>query len=61
MLRKLLESYGLKMTDKEFNEVMEETERDIRANHITLGLKSNMNYVIRIATIYYGITKRVQI
>lgn len=61
MLRKLLEEKGLKMTDEEFTEVMIETERDIKANNILLGLKSNMNYILRTASIYYGITKRVQV
>lgn len=49
------------MTDAEFAEVMEETQRDIKANHILLGLKSNMSYILRTAIIYYKITKRVQI
>lgn len=61
MIRRALEKKGFKMTDAEFAEVMEETQRDIKANHILLGLKSNMSYILRTAIIYYKITKRVQI
>lgn len=61
MLRKLLESKGLEMSDEEFAEVMLETERDIKANHILLGINSDMSYVIEVASIYYGVAKRVQI
>jgi len=61
MIRGFLESKGIEMSDEEFAEVMLETERDIKANHIILGVKSNMNYILRTAIIYYGITKRVQI
>lgn len=61
MIRKALEKKGFKMTDGEFIEVMKETENDIKANHIKLGLKSDISYILRTAIIYYGVSKRVQI
>lgn len=59
MIRKLLEQQGLQMSDQEFNEVMEETQNDIRENHLKLGVRTSKNYLLRVAIIYYGISRRV--
>lgn len=59
MIRKMLEKNGLKLTDKEFNEVMQETENDIRKNHMNLGVRTSRNYLLRVAIIYYGISKSI--
>lgn len=59
MIRKLLEQQGLKMSDQEFNEVMEETQNDIRENHLKLGVRTSRKYLLRVAVIYYGISRRV--
>lgn len=47
------------MSDQEFNEVMEETQNDIRENHLKLGVRTSKNYLLRVAVIYYGISRRV--
>lgn len=59
MIRKLLEQNGLKMSDAEFKEVMTETQNDIRENHLRLGVKTSKNYLLRVAVIYYGISRRL--
>ncbi|AGK99028.1 hypothetical protein Clopa_4309 [Clostridium pasteurianum BC1] len=59
MIRKLLEQQGIKMSDQEFNEVMEETQNDIRENHIKLGVRTSKDYLLRVAIIYYGISKSI--
>lgn len=62
MIRSLLkQNYGIEMSDREFNEVMEETENDIRKNHLNLGVKTNSEYLLKIASIYYGITKKCKL
>lgn len=58
MIRKELEIKGIKMTDDEFSEVMEETTNDIRENRFKLGVKSNKDYLVRTAIIYYQILKK---
>lgn len=58
MIRKLLEAYGIKMSNEEFKEVMQETTNDIRENHFKLGVKTNRKYLLRTAIIYYGISKK---
>lgn len=60
MIRKELESKGIKMTDDEFSEVMEETTSDIRENRFKIGIKSNKDYLLRTAIIYYEILKRME-
>ncbi|MCD2345778.1 hypothetical protein [Clostridium guangxiense] len=60
MIRKELESKGIKMTDDEFSEVMEETTSDIKGNRLKLGVKSNKDYLVRTAIIYYQILKRME-
>lgn len=47
------------MSDQEFNEVMEETQNDIRENHLKLGVRTSRKYLLRVAVIYYGISRRV--
>lgn len=59
MIRKLLEQQGLKMSDQEFNEVMQETQNDIRENHLRLGVRTSREYLLNVAIIYYGISSRV--
>lgn len=59
MIRKMLEQNGLKMSDEEFKEVMTETQNDIRENHLKLGVKTSKDYLLNVATIYYGISRRL--
>lgn len=59
MIRKMLEQNGLNMSDLEFKEVMEETQNDIRENHLRFGVKTSRDYLLNIATIYYGISRRI--
>lgn len=59
MIRKLLEQQGLQMSDQEFNEVMKETQNDIRENHLKLGVRTSKDYLLKVAIIYYGISRRL--
>ncbi|AGK97972.1 hypothetical protein [Clostridium pasteurianum] len=59
MIRKLLEKQGLKMSDQEFNEVMQETQNDIRENHLRFGVRTSRKYLLKVAIIYYGISKSI--
>ncbi|AGK98192.1 hypothetical protein [Clostridium pasteurianum] len=59
MIRKLLEQNGLKMSDTKFKEVMTETQNDIRENHLRLGVRTSKDYLLKVAIIYYGISKSI--
>lgn len=60
MIRELLKSKGIILTDDEFSEVMTEVTNDIIENRYKLGVRSNKAYLLRTAIAYYGILKRLE-
>lgn len=61
MIRKLFQNYSIKVTDREFKEIMQITTDDIRENRVKFGKKTSMEEMFTIALRAYGVLSRVPI
>lgn len=59
MLRKFFKDKGIKLTDMEFQEILQITTDDIRENRVKFGKRTSLGQMFTIALMTYCVIKKV--
>lgn len=59
MIKQLLKDGGIKVTDRELNEILKIITDDIRENRIKFGKRTSLEQMFTIAFIAYRVLKKV--